>query len=395
MKGLLHPDRSDPEPRDRPVDNLPGQVPSDSRNRPLAGPWVPEPPAGGPRPKPSAASFKVGAIALAFLILGYQTALFVSRAARLRLEAHRDRPDTVYVYVPVGEIPPGDWPDQSSGFGDYYADSSEDAFSGSGVGRQTRATLGIVRGGTASAAQRWGPATPDGLPPELPTGKTSSARVVRRNAPHSPYVDAYRRATRRVESFRFDPNTVSVEDLIRLGFSEKQARAIDNYRAKGGRFRRKADFAKSFVVADSVFRRLERFIDIPRVDLNRADSAAFDALPGIGPWFAARIVSYRAELGGYSFPEQLMDIYRFDQEKFDGLSDLVYCSPPAPFALWSLPADSLRLHPYIRSEQAARSIVLFRDHTPRAGWTVEALGEAGILPPEDASRLARCRLAPP
>ena len=348
MKGLLHPDRSDPEPRDRPVDNLPGQVPSDSRNRPLAGPWVPEPPAGGPRPKPSAASFKVGAIALAFLILGYQTALFVSRAARLRLEAHRDRPDTVYVYVPVGEILPGDWSDQSSG-----------------------------------------------LPPELPTGETSSARVVRRNAPHSPYVEAYRRATRRVESFRFDPNTVSVEDLIRLGFSEKQARAIDNYRAKGGRFRRKADFAKSFVVADSVFRRLERFIDIPRVDLNRADSAAFDALPGIGPWFAARIVSYRAELGGYSFPEQLMDIYRFDREKYDALSDLVFCSPPAPFALWSLPADSLRLHPYIRSEQAARSIVLFRDHTPRAGWTVEALGEAGILPPEDASRLARCRLAPP
>ena len=176
---------------------------------------------------------------------------------------------------------------------------------------------------------------------------------------------------------------------------EKQAQAIDNYRTKGGRFRRKADFARSFVVADSVFRRLERFIDIPKVDLNRADSAALDALPGIGPWFAARIVSYRAELGGYSYPEQLMDIYRFDREKYDALSDLVFCSPPAPFALWSLPADSLRLHPYIRTRQAARSIVLFRDHTPREGWTVAALGEAGILPPEDAARLARCAIAPP
>ena len=230
-----------------------------------------------------------------------------------------------------------------------------------------------------------------GDPAELPTG----AVIERRNAPHTPRAEAYRRATRRVESFRFNPNTVSVEDLIRLGFSEKQAQAIDNYRAKGGRFRRKADFAKSYVVADSVFRRLERFIDIPKVDLNRADSAALDALPGIGPWFAARIVSYRAELGGYSYPEQLMDIYRFDREKYDALSDLVFCSPPTPFALWSLPADSLRLHPYIRSAQAARSIVLFRDHTPREGWTVAALGEAGILPPEDASRLARCRLAPP
>ena len=296
------------------------------------------------RVRPTAASFKVGAIALAFLILGYQTALFVTRAAGLKLAANRDRPDTVYVYLPADYSP---------------------------VGSSTRQPSGDSAGPPAGAI------------------------IERRNAPHSPRAEAYRRATRRVESFRFNPNTVSVEDLIRLGFSEKQAQAIDNYRAKGGRFRHKADFAKSYVVADSVFRRLERFIDIPKVDLNRADSAALDALPGIGPWYAARIVSYRAELGGYSYPEQLMDIYRFDREKYDALSDLVFCSPPAPFALWSLPADSLRLHPYIRSAQAARSIVLFRDHTPREGWTVAALGEAGILPPEDASRLARCRLSPP
>ncbi len=286
------------------------------------------------RVRPTAASFKVGAIALAFLILGYQAALFVARAARLRLEANRDRPDTVYVYLPAESSP------------------------------------------VASSA------------PE-------PVRTERRNAPHSPRAESFRRATRRVESFRFNPNTVSVDDLMRLGFSEKQARAIDNYREKGGRFRRKADFAKSFVVADSVFRRLERFIDIPKLDLNRADSTAFDALPGIGPWFAARMVRYRAELGGYSFPEQLMDIYHFDQEKYDGLADLVFCSPPKPYALWSLPADSLRLHPYIRSWQAARSIVLFREHTPREGWTVAALGEAGILPPEDIARLARCLLAEP
>ena len=35
----------------------------------------------------SAAAFKVGAIALAFLIIGYQAALFTTRAARLRLTA--------------------------------------------------------------------------------------------------------------------------------------------------------------------------------------------------------------------------------------------------------------------------------------------------------------------
>ena len=48
--------------------------------------------------KPSSASFKVGAIALAFLVIGYQAALLVSRASLLRIEANRDRPDTVYIF---------------------------------------------------------------------------------------------------------------------------------------------------------------------------------------------------------------------------------------------------------------------------------------------------------
>ena len=90
-----------------------------------------------------------------------------------------------------------------------------------------------------------------------------------------------------------------------------------------------------------------------------------------------------------------MDIYRFDQEKYDALSDLVFCSRPAPFGLWTLPADSLARHPYIHSRQAARSIVLFREHTPREGWTVDALAAAGILPAEQAAKLARCLLAEP
>lgn len=310
--------------------------------------------------KPSVASFKLGAIALSFLIVGYQAALFMTRAARLKLEANRDRPDTIYVR---GSAPEPLAPLES------LSNLAERKVTG--PGRSADADFASLNANQGRSAME------------------------RHNASHSPYVEAYRQQTRRVENFRFNPNTVSVEDLQRLGFSEKQAQAIDNYRAKGGHFRRKADFAKSFVVADSVYRRLERYIDIPQLDLNRADSAALDALPGIGPWFASRILAYRDELGGYSFPEQLLDIHNFDREKYDGLSDLVFCSPPAPYALWSLPADSLRLHPYIHSAQAARSIVLFRDNTPRNGWTVEALGAAGILPPADASRLARCAIAPP
>lgn len=42
-------------------------------------------------------SYLIGIIALVFLILGYQTALFIHRAAVLKIAADRDAPDTIYV----------------------------------------------------------------------------------------------------------------------------------------------------------------------------------------------------------------------------------------------------------------------------------------------------------
>ena len=43
-------------------------------------------------------SFLTGVIALVFLLVGYQTALLVHRAAVMKIAANRDEPDTVYVY---------------------------------------------------------------------------------------------------------------------------------------------------------------------------------------------------------------------------------------------------------------------------------------------------------
>lgn len=281
------------------------------------------------------ASFVTGAIALVFLIIGYQVALFVHKAAVTRIAANRDRPDTVFVY-----------------------------------------------------------ASPEEIPPLPPVGRNDKGRTERHNAPHSAAVQEVRaKLPRRVESFRFNPNTVSIEDLQRLGFSERQAQSIENYRLKGGRFRRPADFAKSYVVADSVYARLEPYIDIPRLDINQADSVALLDLPGIGPYFAGKIVQYRTQLGGYSKPEQLMEIYHFDEEKYAALQDLITCSEPEGYALWALPEADLAKHPHI-SRSEAHGIVLFRAHHAPAECTVEALRQAGVLSPDHAAALSRCRIAP-
>lgn len=287
-------------------------------------------------------SYIMGVVALVFMVIGFQTAMFVHRAAVMKIEANRDEPDTVIIYS---------------------TDKKSEA---------ERATE------TAQLT-----ATVD--------------KVIRKNSDHSPRVEAVRRNLphKHVESFRFNPNTASHEDLCRLGFSSKQAQSIINYREKGGRFRRKADFAKSFVVADSVYARLESYIDIPLLDLNLADSAAFDALPGIGGYFASKMVAYREQLKGYSYKEQLMDIWKFDQEKFDALSDLVTVSPGSvtPYPLWTYPADSLRKHPYIKNYETARAIVLYRESTPRDQWSIKEISAAGILSESAAEKLSRCIIA--
>ena len=295
----------------------------------------------GKRQKTLKSSFTTGAIALVFLIIGFETALFIHKAAVTRLVADRDHPDTVYI---VERVKPK--------------------------------------------------AEPHPVPAEESAEEETDTIYVRRSGSHSPEAVRVREkaARRPVETFRFNPNTASLDDLMRLGFSEKQAQSILNYRAKGGRYRRPSDFAKSFVVADTVFDRLEPYIDIPRIDINKADSAAFETLPGIGPYFAAKMVSYRKELGGYSHPEQLMDIYHFDREKYDALKDLITCSPPAPYPLWTLSEKDLARHPYI-SRDEAHSIALYRTHQPKEAWTVEGLQKAGILSEEHIKKLSRCVLA--
>ena len=308
-----------------------------------------------PEKKVSGTTFKIGAIALTFLIIGYQAAVFIHRTAILRIESLRDSPDTVYITVAPRT------PERPQ----------------SGKPRNPGIAAGAGMGGSPASGPR------------------KYADTVRRAAAHSPVVNRVRERSRKAENFRFNPNTATVEEFVRLGFSDKQAASIDNYRKKGGRFRRKEDFARSFVVSDEIYRRLESFIDIPLTDINRADSAAFDALPGIGPYFAAKMVEQRRRLCGYSNPEQLLDIYNFGEDRYSKLKDLVCCSPPRPYPLWSLPADSLRLHPYIGGWAEARGIVRFRENSPPDSLSAEALGRAGVLPADRAERLARCLIAPP
>lgn len=126
-----------------------------------------------------------------------------------------------------------------------------------------------------------------------------------------------------------------------------------------------------------------------RVELNSADSAALDALPGIGPYYARQIIAYRERLGFYADISQLLDIRGMDTARLRRLTDRLYIAPESlrPLDLYSMPFDSLAAHPYI-GPYAAKGIDRLRRTLPEAEFTFQAILDSRILPPAQARRLA-------
>lgn len=193
---------------------------------------------------------------------------------------------------------------------------------------------------------------------------------------------------RAYESFPFDPNTISLADLQRLGLSQRQAESIDNYRAKGGRFRTKADFQKMYVVSDTLFARLEPFIRIPKLELNGADSAALVGLRGIGPWYARKILDYRERLGGFHELQQLLEIDGIDQERIDGFAENVEIDTAKirRLDLWHTPDSLLARHPYLGAK-GARSVVRYRELYDSTHWTLADLVREHALSEQNIEKL--------
>ena len=138
----------------------------------------------------------------------------------------------------------------------------------------------------------------------------------------------------------FDPNTASESQLLSLGLSQRQVRNILKYRSRGGRFRVKEDFARLYGLTLEKYRQLEPYISISpevmaadvvkpevnglrnsssskvqevkdsslftkkklrfgeTVDINTADTAMLKRIPGIGDYFAMRIVELRKRSWG-------------------------------------------------------------------------------------------------
>lgn len=165
--------------------------------------------------------------------------------------------------------------------------------------------------------------------------------------------------TIKFEYFSFNPNTVSEYDLHKLGFSTKLIKTFANFRNKGGKFYDKDDVKKIYGMTDSLFVKIQPYIEISEkptnkftenkgndksnnslqktiypenkfpqktktaIDINNADTTVLCTLPGIGSGYAKRIIKYRDLLGGFVKKEQLLEVFGFTPEMYSKIENLL------------------------------------------------------------------------
>ena len=362
-----------------------------------------------------------GMVALVFLVLGFQLAIFVVKVVERppRAEDARSEPGMTERSEVVAGVGPGMTEKSAAGMTERSAvDMAGGSSSGMtersapGVGPELGWTAGSELGRTeepgVAGKSGSGSGGDAGLLGQSKSGVAGDAELSDRSKlggyrrpaggtrasgvkkPGRTWPSDARKPGRTYESFVFDPNTVSVADLQRLGLSERQAESIENYRSKGGRFRSKADFRKMYVVSDTLFARLEAYIEIPKLELNTADSAALVALRGIGPYYARKILDYRERLGGFVDAAQLLEIEGIDSERFAGFSEdvTVDAKKIRKIDLWHASDTVLARHPYIGAK-GARSVLRYRQLYDSARWTLPDLAKERALPPENIEKLKK------
>ena len=184
---------------------------------------------------------------------------------------------------------------------------------------------------------------------------------------------------KKLSPFLFDPNILSVEGWIKMGFSPKQAQSLDNYRKKGGRFHKKEDLKKIFFIGEEEYTIIEPYIEInintnsyrhtlPKkrkifiIELNTSDTIDLKELPRIGSVFAKRIVKYRNLLGGFCKKEQLLEVYGLNDEIYEAISPYIMIDTGfiTKININTATLQDLKHHPYLDYYQA-KAIVKYRN----------------------------------
>lgn len=209
------------------------------------------------------------------------------------------------------------------------------------------------------------------------------------------YTQRFSEAIPQVAVFsNFDPNNVSLESLLTMGLPSRSAHIWVKYLSKGGRFKKVEDVLKIYGLPEKWYQKAmpymhitatdERLASNPEahfskkewtkiparscvpIDVNTADTSAWQSLRGIGKVLASRIVKFRDRLGGFYVIEQVKETYGLTDSVYQKILPCLQLSNPIlkPLPINQANFNELASHPYL-GYKAAKAILTWKDqHGP-------------------------------
>jgi DNA uptake protein ComE-like DNA-binding protein len=177
-----------------------------------------------------------------------------------------------------------------------------------------------------------------------------------------------------IQYHSFDPNTLDLDEWKGLGFSEKQANTIVNYRDRNlrGSFKSLEDIKKCFVISPEKFQELSPYIklntnttlqkqetDFSKIDLNRITFKQLLEF-GLDEKSAGSMIGFRKKLRGFVNKQQILDTYNIDKnlvQKLISIAPLDVSNVPK-YTLTEAPEEWLKDHPYFK--YSADKIIFYR-----------------------------------
>jgi DNA uptake protein ComE-like DNA-binding protein len=206
--------------------------------------------------------------------------------------------------------------------------------------------------------------------------------------------------TRQTRLVTFDPNTATIDQLQGVGIPRFLAFRIQNYRNKGGKFRKKEDLGKIYDFPPALYERLSPYVTLPDgntvastspsstvkevraplpaeikafgkptiapFDINTSDTSQLASLRGIGSKLSARIVKFRDGLGGFHSINQYSEVFGLDSLALSELRRYARIqSAPRKININSASADDLYRHTYLKNRKLNEVIIRYREqHGP-------------------------------
>ncbi|MEA1872863.1 MAG: helix-hairpin-helix domain-containing protein [Bacteroidota bacterium] len=179
------------------------------------------------------------------------------------------------------------------------------------------------------------------------------------------------------EHFAFNPNVISKDSLILLGFPEFIANRWVNFRSAGAGFATVNDIRQIYGIDTLLVNELRDYMIFPEnktetiesheiPELNTCEFRDLVRIDGINSSTASKVLSYRKLLGGYVQHEQLLEVYDMTTESYHILIEKTTINSEAISKIQVNQAEfsDLLRHPYLNKKEV-KAIMNFRDFKGR------------------------------